>query len=178
MVMLIQRVKHQQSFSGSFVSAEFALNLWFIQQLYTSPRFTSSNTKTFARSGKKWPTVSLTHVVDYNSRYTSAGLDLFHDDLKKKKSRFSSRFKRSQTLQDDQGQLPSPRQSSGPASVRHSQPHEVGPFLTDLLGAPEGGTVFGKRTFVLCVEGHNLPFCLDWTLVDLPAAWAETRVNI
>lgn len=74
--------------------------------------------------------------------------------------------------------FPSPRQLSGPASVRHSQPHEVGAFLTDLLGAPKRGTVFGKRTFVLCVEGNNLPFCLDWTLVDLPAAWAETRVNI
>lgn len=34
------------------------MNLWFIQQLYTSPRFTSSNTKTFASNGKKWEKVA------------------------------------------------------------------------------------------------------------------------
>lgn len=66
----------------------------------------------------------------------------------KKPNRFSSRFEGSKTHQEDQEQPPWPAQSSGPASVRHSQPHEVGPSLAG--GTAERNCAWQADLCALC----------------------------
>lgn len=97
--------------------------------------------------------VTLTLVVDQS--FISADLSGFEEELRTEPG-CSSRFQR---LLQDQEHFPSP----APATACHFQPHEAAASLADLLGALRRGAECGRRTSVLCVEGHNQLFCLHST---------------